>query len=494
MDSILKLGAFELARLIKAKEFSPLEIFNAHAELLLKHNPVLNAAVELNIENGRTKAKEYTEKLSSRTISENPSELPPLWGVPFTCKEMLAIKGFRRTGGSVYYRDHISSESSTAFYRIEKAGGILLATTNVPEFGFWFETKNQVYGRTSNPYNEKRTSGGSSGGEGALIGLGASPFGLGSDIGGSIRIPSSFCGIFGHKPSANLIPLSGHFPLSHEELKTLPSSKYPMTTIGPLCRSAKDLLPLINLLKGPDDIDPYCKKIELGKKNSKPKKIYYITDPIIHGASRTNSEVIAHIQKTVSYFKEVGYQVEELPQHFFMRAVELWGNVFDLMERESFADTISPHKKLDFFKEFPKLILGKSNHTLPTYILSIIDFLNAKGANKAEQVEKLNLELTNLRKKLNLKLGNENVLLFPTQPNPAPLHNLLFATPFDFIYCGIFNALKNPSTQVPIGMSHNNLPIGMQVIAPLFADHLSINLAEELEFAFGGWNPPVFKS
>lgn len=492
MESLLKLGAFELAKLIKSKETSPVEVFNVHAELLLKHNPVLNAAVELNIEAGRKQAHEMTEALSSKNTKID--ELPPLYGVPFTCKEMLSIKGFKRTGGSIYYRNHVSQETATSFERIAKAGAILLGTTNVPEFGFWFETKNQVYGRTSNPYNEKRTSGGSSGGEGALIGLGASPFGIGSDIGGSIRIPSAFCGVFGHKPSSGIIPLTGHFPLSHEELKTLPPSKYPMTTVGPITRSAKDLLPLVNLMKGPDNIDPQCTAVEFNLKTSKPKKIFYIASPLIHGASETSTEVSEQILKAVQYFKEIGYQTEELPRNFFLKALECWFNVFETMERSPFSEMISPEKNLNHLKEIPKLILGNSPHTLPTFILSIIDSLGKNDPNRQEKIEKFTRELNQLREKLNKKLNNENVLLFPTQPNPAPLHNFLFLTPFDFIYCGIFNALKNPSTNFPIGMSKDNMPIGMQIIGPLFYDHLGIKLAEELEFAFGGWQPPMFKS
>lgn len=491
MESLLKLSALELAKLIKSKETSPAEVYNTHAELLLKHNPVLNAAVELNIENGRKQAQQMSEVLAN---TKDTSKLPILFGVPFTCKEMLAIKGFKRTGGCVYYRNHISQETATSFERISNAGAILLATTNVPEFGFWFETKNQVYGRTSNPYNEKRTSGGSSGGEGALIGLGASPFGIGSDIGGSIRIPSAFCGIFGHKPSSGIIPLTGHFPLSKEELRVLPATKYPMTSVGPMARSAKDLLPLVNILKGPDGIDPQCLPVDFEGKAQKPKKIFYIPSPLIHGASKTQTEVSDQILKSVQYFKEIGYQTEELPKDFFLKALECWFNVFETMERTSFSEMISPESPLNLAKELPKIILGQSAHTLPTFVLSVLDSFGKVDPKKNEKIEKLSLELNQLRHRLNKKLNNENVLLFPTQPNPAPLHNMLFLTPFDFIYCGIFNALKNPSTNVPIGMSKDQMPIGMQIIGPMYGDHLGIKLAEELEFAFGGWQPPVFKN
>jgi fatty acid amide hydrolase 2 len=233
---------------------------------------------------------------------------------------------------------------------------------------------------------------------------------------------------------------------------------------------------------------------EFSNKINKPKKIFYIASPIIHGASSTSKEVSDQILKAVQYCKEVGYQTEELPKDFFLKALECWFNVFDTMERASFSELVSPEKKLDLIKEFPKLILGQSPHTLPTFVLSVLDALGKNGSDHHDKVERLSKELNQLRDKLNSKLNNESVLLFPTQPNPAPIHNLLFLTPFDFIYCGIFNALKNPSTNVPMGMSHDHMPIGMQIIGPLYFDHLGLKLAEELEFAFGGWQPPLFKS
>ncbi|MCK6599309.1 MAG: amidase [Bdellovibrionaceae bacterium] len=488
------LSAIETAQIIKNKEISPLEVFDSHVELIERFNPILNAAVEMNFEKGRELAKKYSQDLLKK------KDLPPLYGVPFTCKEMLAVKNFKSTAGSVYYKDRINSESATVVERIENAGAILLATTNVPEFGFWFETNNQVYGRTSNPYNEKKTCGGSSGGEGALIGLGASPFGLGSDIGGSVRIPAAYCGVFAHKASSEIIPLTGHFPYSKAEISALSDEKYPMTTVGPLARSAKDLLPLIQLMMGPDQIDPKCSSWTFDFKIKKPKKIFYIPDPLIHGASPVSKEVKTQVIKSAEYLKEVGYEVEELSNDFFIKALDLWFNELNQMDRLSFSDLISPNKKIHFFSEATKMILGKSPHTFPNFILSILDQFQGKSKeqyfqNSQHQQERirLQLQLLNLRQRFNNLLNNENVLLFPSQPKAAPEHNVLFATPFDFIYCGIFNALKNPSTQVPVGMSKDQLPLGIQVIAPFKYDHLSISIGEELEQAFGGWTPPQFK-
>ena len=253
MEEILTKSGLQIAELIHKKKISVAEVFQLHAKLITRFNPVLNAVVESNLENGLTKAKELDRQLKNQTIASKP-----FYGVPFTCKEMISVKDFKRTGGNFFHKDDVSNENGSSLERLYSSDMILLGTTNVPEYGFWFETKNTIYGRTKNPYNEKKTSGGSSGGEGSIIGLGASPIGLGSDIGGSIRIPASFCGLFGHKPTYKLVPLTGHFPNSTASIAELTKANYPLTTIGPMCRKAEDLLPILKLIAGSDAIDPMC--------------------------------------------------------------------------------------------------------------------------------------------------------------------------------------------------------------------------------------------
>lgn len=487
MEEILTKSGLQIGEMIRAKKLSVTEAFEIHAGLISRFNPVLNAIVEDNLRNGLAKAKELDAQIKTQELGKKP-----FYGVPFTCKEMISVKNFKRTGGSYFYKDEVAVDSGTSIKRLEAQDMVLLGTTNVPEFGFWFETKNTVYGRTRNPYNEKRTSGGSSGGEGAIVGLGASPIGIGSDIGGSIRIPASFCGVFGHKPSYKLVPLTGHFPNTPESFAQFSANDYPLTVIGPIARKSEDLLPILKLMAGPDSIDRQCDTEIFKRLNKKPelKKVYVISDPIIHGTTRTDSEIKKAVENTAQYFEQLGYPVVELKSGFFKDSLMMWVARLNGSKRLPFSELISPNKGINSIDELSRLIMGKSRHTLPAFILSQLD-----GRVQDPEILERSLEQLNLfRSELNQMLGENNVLLFPTQPRTAPYHNELFLSPFDFIYAGIFNALEVPATNVPMGLDRTKMPMGVQVVGSWGNDSLTIHVASELEKAFGGWTPPEFYS
>ena len=184
--------------------------------------------------------------------------LPPLLGVPCTIKEFLKTSGMPHTGGLAWMADGVADTDATVTARIKAAGAIILGVTNIPEGGLWMETYNSIYGRTRNPWDLRRTSGGSSGGEAALISTGASPFGIGSDVGGSIRIPAAFCGTVGHKPSGGLVPNTGHFPAD------VPDGAGGYLCTGPMTRTVDDAWLVLKVLAGPDGQDPACRPMALG--------------------------------------------------------------------------------------------------------------------------------------------------------------------------------------------------------------------------------------
>ncbi|MBL7542989.1 MAG: amidase [Bdellovibrionaceae bacterium] len=487
MDEILSKSGLQIGELIRTKKISVEEVYRLHAELVTRFNPVLNAVVESNIDRGLQKARQLDTELKNHTL-----ESKPYYGVPYTCKEMISIKGFHRTGGNYFYKDEVSLETGTTAERLSNQDMVLLGTTNVPEFGFWFETKNTIYGRTKNPYNERKTSGGSSGGEGAIIGLGASPLGIGSDIGGSIRIPAFFCGIFGHKPSYKLVPLTGHFPNSAQKLSEMALEEYPLTTIGPMCRRAEDLLPLLKIMAGADGFDrqAVANHGPLLSKSPRLKTVYFLSDPIIHGTTRTSAEVKKTVENAAQYFEQLGHNVVEIKTGFFKDALKMWSSRLSHSQRASFAELISPHKTLAPLEEVSKLILGQSKHTLPAFILSQLD----GRAIDRESIQHHQEQLSLFKSEINQLLGEHNILLFPTQPRSAPYHNELFLSPFDFVYAGIFNALELPVTQAPIKLDAKKMPIGVQIVGSWGNDVLTIQAATQLESAFGGWQPPQFYS
>ena len=218
------LSATELADGIRSKTLSPVEVMRAHLERIEALNSKLNAVVTL-VDAAMDKAREAEDAVMRGGL------WGPLHGVPFTAKDSLDAEGVRTTRGSMLFEDHVPAQDATAVAWLKQAGGIFLGHINVPEFVFWFETDNLVFGRTENPWMEGRTPGGSSGGEAAAIAAGLSPLGIGSDLACSIRQPASHCGIVGLKPTHGRVPLTGHWP----------DTLLRFMHVGPMARTVKDV-------------------------------------------------------------------------------------------------------------------------------------------------------------------------------------------------------------------------------------------------------------
>jgi fatty acid amide hydrolase 2 len=215
----------------------------AHIDAIRARNPALNAMVADRFEAAVAEAE--------AADAATPGSLGPLQGVPCTVKETFELTGMPYSGGLPARKDLRATKDAFAVARLRAAGAIPLGVSNIPELAMWTESVNRVYGRTNNPYDLRRGAGGSSGGEGALVGAGLSPFGIGSDVGGSIRLPASFCGVFGHKPSGGYSSSVGMHPV----FDGVPADAR-MLGVGPICRRAEDLYPLLKITSGHDPQDP----------------------------------------------------------------------------------------------------------------------------------------------------------------------------------------------------------------------------------------------
>lgn len=486
MNELLKLSGIEIATRIANKEVSPREVLEAHIARIEEVNPSLNAMVESDFVRARMLAEEQTEKLT-----KDNSSLPPLFGVPFSVKEMFAYKGMKRTGGSIHHKNDIMDWDATIVARMKNAGAVPMCTTNVPELGFWFETFNPVYGRTNNPYDFSRTCGGSSGGEGALLGAGATPMGLGSDIGGSIRMPAFFCGVAGHKPSRHLVPLTGHFPFNLEDFRNLTEGKYPFTTMGPMSRKAADLYPMLKIMMGADGYDQQTltnPQLEDLTKEWAGRKVLICPSPIFHRARGTDDELAQVVRNCGKLFEQLGAQVEELDPRFFVRGAELWFAAVKATKNKHLYETLmGPNEHLSIGKEMLKVALGRGDYTLPNLIVSLAEIFDTRKADFAEELA----ALEKMKKDLDEKLGEKGILILPPHPRVAPKHRAPLWSPFDFIYTGIFTTTGHPATVVPTGLNSEGLPLGVQIVARHMRDHLTISCAALLETTFGGWQPPA---
>jgi len=248
-------SAVDLARAIRTREMTSREVVEAHIEQLERTHARINAVVFDRYDAARADADDADARVRA---SDDPDALPPFLGVPCTIKESIATAGMPNCAGLVSRSAWRATENAPTVQRLIDAGAIALGVTNTPELCLWIETENRQYGRTNNAYDPTRTAGGSSGGEGAVVGSGGSPLGLGADIGGSIRIPAFFTGVFGLKPSPGLVPNTGQFPPTETEMAAL------MLTIGPITRRAEDLMPMLRVIAGPDGVDPYVREMPLG--------------------------------------------------------------------------------------------------------------------------------------------------------------------------------------------------------------------------------------
>jgi fatty acid amide hydrolase 2 len=339
----------------------------------------------------------------------------------------------------------------------------------------WMESNNLVYGRTNNPYDLRRTAGGSSGGEGSIIGAGASPFGLGSDIGGSIRMPAFFNGIFGHKPSGGLVDNSGQIPTPPPGVRTY-------LTTGPLARRAEDLAPLLTVLAGPD-----VQAFRAPPAEASVSKLRVVVveddghgpvDPSLQRAQARAAEAL----------KARGARVETVRVAGFRDALGIWSSMLDAANGPSFSSLLGRGTPIRAGRELGRWALGKSSHTFPALGLALFEKIPKLMPARGRAFVEKGLAL---RRHVNELIGPEGVLLYPPYPTPAPLHVHPFLPPFNWTYCAIFNVLELPVTQVPLGLDARGLPLGVQVAAAHGNDHLTIAVALALEKDLGGWVPPA---
>src|SRR5262249_54599938 len=244
MSSLHYSSLAHLSELFRTKQLSPLELLDPQLNRISSLQPKLNAFVHLDSGSARASAKSATEKLARN------EPLGPLHGVPVTVKSCIEVAGLPNPAGSLLRANETPAHSAPIVERLRAAGAILLGTTNTPEFLMAYETNNRLSGPTSNPWNVAYSSGGSSGGEAAAIASGCSFGGVGSDGGGSVRVPAHFCGICGLKPPPVRIPATGHFPPGNSSFGWI-------GVLGPMARTADDLRILFNVLAGPDPGDPF---------------------------------------------------------------------------------------------------------------------------------------------------------------------------------------------------------------------------------------------
>lgn len=473
------MSGIALAKKIREGGLTSSEVVEAHIDHIQKVNPVINAVVKDRFDMARAEAKIADEK----TKSTPPEQLPAFHGVPCTIKESFALTDMPNTSGLVARKGTIAKHDATAVARLRQAGAIPLGVTNIPELCMWMESYNKIYGRTNNPYNAKRTVGGSSGGEGAIIGAGGSPFGLGSDIGGSIRSPAFFNGVFGHKASGGLIPNTGQYP-------TPTKGVLRYLTTGPLARRAEDIFPLVKILAGPDGKDSGCEQMELGDPSN--VKISDLSVLVVedNGAISVKSDMLQALHKAAEALASMGAKVTNRRIEGLKKSFSIWSSMLSEAGGPSFSELLGNGKPIASFKELAKLMFGASEYTLPAIALTILERLPKLMPNKSKKFVEAGKAL---KRELTEMIGPNGIVLFPSYPSVAPPHNKPLLPPFNWVYTAIWNVMEFPVTQAPLGLNSKGLPLGVQIVGIHGNDHVTIAVALELEKLFGGWVPPRFE-
>ncbi|XP_065157256.1 fatty-acid amide hydrolase 2-B-like [Atheta coriaria] len=473
-NEIFEMSATQLAYYIRNKKISSFEVVSNFIERQKQVNPVLNAIVADRYEDALQEARNVDKFLETTELTETElSERKPLLGVPITVKESLSMQGMPLVVGAKNRRGFIAEKHGESVRMVIEAGGIPLCVTTTPELCISNETNNLVTGKTNNPYNIGTTCGGSSGGEGALISSAASVCGLGSDIMGSVRIPAAFCGIFGHKPSTGVVDISGHVPWSEEPLfkKCL--------SIGPLCRYAEDLLIVTKILTKNNPLLRLDEKVNLNNIN-----VHFMEDNGNPANTLKVHPLIKHrIKQSVDHFRN--------KWKCHISDVKFDDARFDPVIIALFLsyqnDYISDNVKVGY--QWMKSIFGKADYSMGL-LLYLLGKNHPKLLIDSCETDTILKFVTHFEQKIDHVLGDNGILLYPTFPTPAFKHGASCFTLSSCTYPGLANLLGLPATTVPVGLTENGLPVGIQVIAARNQDRLCLAVAKELESVFGGWLPP----
>ena len=461
MSDIIYSSARAIAEAIREKEVSAVEVAQAHLDRIGEVNERLNAVVLLCDERALDEARE-ADAMLARGESKGP-----LHGVPMTLKDSLDTEGVVTTGGTTGRRDFVPERDSTVAARLRAAGAILLGKTNTPELTMAGETDNLVYGRTNNPFNLERTPGGSSGGAGAIVCSGGSPFDIGSDTGGSVRMPSHFCGIAGIKPNSGRVPRTGHiipWGMGATDAKT---------QNGPMARFVEDLALLLPVISGPDWIDPAIvdmplldpADVDLGK-----LRIAFYTDA--DGFKSPDQDTKETVEMAVEALHDVVESVTESVPEPISRVPDMTGRTGDGDGRAG-----------------TRRLLDKAGTTEVSPFLAKL-FAEAETISTAEFTEALE-ELDLYRSDMLRFMSDYDVIVCPTTATAAPPHGATFEeSNKNGFYTGPYNLTGWPGTVVRCGASSEGLPIGVQVIARPWREDVSLAVAAWLESVLGGWQKP----
>jgi|HubBroStandDraft_6_1064221.scaffolds.fasta_scaffold00603_8 Asp-tRNA(Asn)/Glu-tRNA(Gln) amidotransferase A subunit family amidase len=470
MTDLTFISAVLMAEQIRKKKISPVELVEAHLAQIERLNPKLNAFVHVDAERARRAAQD------AEIAAMEKKTLPPLHGVPVSIKSSISVTGLRCESGTRLRAGFVSAQDAPLVARLRAAGAIVLGVTNTPEFLMAWETDNLLHGRTNNPWDLERTPGGSSGGEAAAIAAGMSAGGVGSDGGGSIRVPAHFSGICGLKPTPGRIPATGHYPESTGPFEL-------MGVVGPMARTVADLKILFEVMQGPDVGDTCAAPVPLRwptEEEVRKLRVGYFEDD---GRTPVTPETRAVVRTAAEALRSAGFQVKHFQPEGLEEARQLWHQLFvvagGMLLRPMFEDRESDLSAI--LKQFLELSAGELALT-------------------GETLLQVWIQRDQLRARFLRQMQHHEILLCPAAATPAFRHGerswQVEGKTVHYLdawsYTEFFNLLGNPAAVVPVGHSREGLPIGVQIVGRPWEEEHVLSVAAALEKESGAWKiPPI---
>ena len=471
------LPATKLVRLLRAKKIGALELLDLYAGRIAKHNGILNALPVLDIEVARKRAK---------ALDRKGAKSGPLAGLPMTVKESFDLAGHPTTWGLTEYANVKAATNALAVERFLRAGGNVFGKSNVPTLLADWETVNPVYGKTVNPWNPERTPGGSSGGAAAALAAGLTGLEAGSDIGGSIRNPAHYCGVYGHKSTYGVCSTAGH---------ALPGAAHPadISVIGPLARSAEDLELAFSLMAGPDEVDGAGFRLALPRPARKTLRGWRVAVLTTHPTAETDATVQDAIRRLAQFIARKGAKVSEraLPAFDFSEAHRVFiqllrGATSGRLTAAAFARLAAAKGALDPRDD------GYFAQMVRANVQPHKDWLIA--SNRRHQMRRAWAEF----------FGDWDVLLCPNAATAAFPHSMpgerwerMIAVngkpqpaTTQMWWAGISGMCYLPGTAAPIGLSPEGLPLSVQIVGPQYGDLSTIRFAQLIEREYYAFAPP----
>ena len=476
------LSASDLAKAILARDISAIEALEAHLLQIRRHNPGLNAIVTLDEEEARRRALEADDALARGQV------WGPLHGVPVTFKDAFETSGLRTTAGHRPLARYVPSRDATVVARLRSAGAIVLGKTNMPALGGDYQTDNKIFGRSNSPWDPSRTPGGSTGGGAAAVAAGLSPLEIGSDIGGSIRVPSHFCGVFGLKPTEGRVSGAGHIP----PLPGAPRNIRHLISFGPLARSVEDLRTALSIISGPDGLDPNATAVPLDTPSDRPLRERRFAWSDDFGDVPVTPETRSGLENLAAELGRLGCKVERRnPPDFDFQAA--WRTCYEIssFERHASGPLIE------------RLIMIWGTTVMPMKSPMMKGFarglrMSARSYSKALAVRDRLIDA------LERLLQDWDAWICPAASVPAFKHRSILAHARPFRVRGRsvayemaaaahtvpFNLTGSPAVVLPVAQSREGLPIGVQLVGRRWHDMDLLAVAEQLSEVTGPFRRP----